>query len=99
MALVVLHLHECKIVHRNIGLAFFKVFLIDEPPRSTNLRVKLVSMKAADVTSEDCEDTAKDIKDLGHAMMEVVLGDAAGSQDTMLLAIQNYDPSLYLLIV
>ena len=78
MVLAVYHLHECKIVHKKIGLSYFKVFLIEEPPRSTNLRVKLVSMKDAVVFPTDGTAEAlvtKDIHDLGCAMMEVVLGD------------------------
>jgi hypothetical protein len=76
MVLAVFHLHECKIVHRNISLAYFKVFLIEEPPRATNLRVKLVSMKNANVyTPDNTAEVTKDIQDLARAMMEVVLGD------------------------
>lgn len=116
MVLAVYHLHECKIVHRNISLAYFKVFLIEEPPRSTNLRVKLVSMKNANVyTSDNTAEVTKDIQDLARAMMEVVLGDKKQfephdaallersvvnkqTQDAMLAKVQNYDPSLFLLI-
>jgi hypothetical protein len=47
MALALFHLHECRIAHTQVSLNFFKLFLIEEPPRSTNLRVKLVSMRKA----------------------------------------------------
>jgi hypothetical protein len=91
MALAVYHLHECKIAHRVISLKYFKVFLIEEPPRSTNLRVKLVSMRKADTLSDACE--RKDIVDLGNAMARVVLG-----SDSSIDELMSYDPSLFWLI-
>jgi len=92
MALAVFHLHECKIAHGTINLRYFKVFLIEEPPRSTNLRVKLVSMRWADTLNPARE--AADIHALGHAMVRVVLGAQSSDVEQLL----SYDPSLYLLI-
>jgi hypothetical protein len=92
MALAMFHLHECKIAHTVISLKYFKVFLIEEPPRSTNLRVKLVSMRKA-VTLTDIRER-DDVEDLGYAMARVVLGEEY-LDITQLL---EYDPSLYWLI-
>ena len=92
MALAVYHLHECNIAHGTINLKYFKFFLIEEPPRSTNLRVKLVSMRRADILSPERQ--RADIQALGNAMARVVLG--TQSSDTELLL--PYDPSLYHLI-
>jgi len=91
MALAVFHLHECKIAHKVISLKYFKVFLIEEPPRSTNLRVKLVSMRRAETLSDVGE--RKDIVDLGNAMARVVLGADANIEELL-----SYDPSLYWLV-
>jgi hypothetical protein len=91
MALAVFHLHECKIAHNLIGLKYFKVFLIEEPPRSTNLRVKLVSMRRAENLTDDRE--RRDIIGLGNAMARVVLGDDSSIDELM-----SYDPSLYWLV-
>jgi hypothetical protein len=91
MALAVFHLHECKIAHNLIGLKYFKVFLIEEPPRSTNLRVKLVSMRRAETLSDTRE--RNDIIGLGNAMARVVLGDNSSIDELM-----SYDPSLYWLV-
>jgi hypothetical protein len=91
MALAVFHLHECKIAHNLISLKYFKVFLIEEPPRSTNLRVKLVSMRRAETLSDARE--CKDIVDLGNAMARVVLG-----AETSIDELMSYDPSLYWLV-
>jgi hypothetical protein len=92
MALAMFHLHECKIAHTVISLKYFKVFLIEEPPRSTNLRVKLVSMRKAETLTDSRE--RDDIEDLGFAMARVVLGEEY-LDITQLL---EYDPSLYWLI-
>jgi hypothetical protein len=91
MVLAVFHLHECKIAHTNINLRYFKVFLIEEPPRSTNLRVKLVSMRRADTLTPVRE--REDIEDLGKAMARVVLGESCNLEELL-----SYDPSLYWLV-
>jgi hypothetical protein len=91
MALAVFHLHECKIAHTSINLRYFKVFLIEEPPRSTNLRVKLVSMRRADTLTPVRE--REDIEDLGKAMARVVLGESGNMEELL-----SYDPSLYWLV-
>lgn len=91
MALAVFHLHECRIAHTSINLRYFKVFLIEEPPRSTNLRVKLVSMRKADHLTPVRE--REDIEDLGQAMARIVLGENPNVEELM-----SYDPSLYWLV-
>jgi hypothetical protein len=91
MALAVFHLHECRIAHTSINLRYFKVFLIEEPPRSTNLRVKLVSMRKADNLTPIRE--REDIEDLGHAMARLVLGENPNVEELL-----SYDPSLYWLV-
>jgi hypothetical protein len=92
MALAIFHLHECKIAHTVISLKYFKVFLIEEPPRSTNLRVKLVSMRKAETLTDSRE--RDDVEDLGYAMARVVLG----KEDHDITQLLQYDPSLYWLI-
>ena len=96
MALAVFHLHECKIAHNVISLKFFKVFLIEEPPRSTNLRVKLVSMRKAETLSDVGE--RKDIVGLGQAMARVVLGHVTDGASIDYDELKSYDPSLYWLV-
>jgi hypothetical protein len=97
MALAVFHLHECRIAHCYINLRYFKIFLIQEPPRSTNLRVKLVSMrKAQPLNSVNQRD---DITALGHAMARVVLGcDYDQTNASSIERLLHYDPALYWLI-
>jgi hypothetical protein len=97
MALAVFHLHECRIAHCCISLRYFKVFLIQEPPRSTNLRVKLVSMRKANILTSVDERT--DIEALGHAMARVILGlDYDSANASSIEQLLQYDPALYWLI-
>ncbi len=92
MALAMFHLHECKIAHTVISLKYFKVFLIEEPPRSTNLRVKLVSMRKAETLNDSRE--RDDVEDLGYAMARVVLGEEYHDIAQLL----EYDSSVYWLV-
>jgi len=103
MALAIFNLHHCKVVHTKVSLDFFKIFFIEEPPSSTNLRVKLVSLKhAKPVVADDEQGVAlmrKDIADLGEAMRRVVLGTHAKGgapldPEEQHLQLQAYDPSL-----
>jgi hypothetical protein len=88
MAMAVLQLHECRLVHSKLSLKFFKVcaalpvslalltppqiFPIDEPPCHTNLRVKLISMKHARDFTPELAQA--DIFQLGLSMCAVALG-------------------------
>jgi hypothetical protein len=103
MALAIFNLHHCKVAHTKVSLDFFEIFFIEEPPSSTNLRVKLVSLKhAMPVVADDERGVAlmrKDIADLGEAMCRVVLGTAAEGGPPLdpkeqHLQLQAYDPSL-----
>jgi hypothetical protein len=97
MALAVFHLHECRIAHCCIDLRYFKVFLIQEPPLSTNLRVKLVSMRRAHPLTSARQ--RADIEALGHAMARVVLGnDHDKANASSIEQLLHYDPALYWLI-
>ena len=103
MALAIFNLHHCKVAHTKVSLDFFKIFFIEEPPSSTNLRVKLVSLKhAKPVVADEKQSVAlmrKDIADLGEAMRHVVLGTHAEGRPPLdpkeqHLQLQAYDPSL-----
>jgi hypothetical protein len=92
MALAVLQLHECSLAHDNIALRFFKVFLVDERSRSTNLRVKLVaSHRFYDHLTPVLE--REDIEDLGKAMARLVLGEISNVEE-----LSSYDPQLHRLV-